>query len=448
MAPSLPGEFEASIRSQLGDLFSDFQDSLQESSPVSIRTHPVKKNQITTESSVPWCRFGKYLPSRPVFTHDPFFHAGAYYVQEASSMFIEQALMQWVNLDQSLKILDLCAAPGGKSTHILSLINRDSLLVANDTIRARANILSENIQKWGYPNAVVTNNDPADFTKLSGFFDVIVVDAPCSGEGLFRKDPEAMKEWSPANVALCANRQKRILADVWEALGENGILLYSTCTYNKLENEENLNWLQQNHAVEFLKIQADPSWGVEEVLEGKVVGYRFFPHKVRGEGFFLSAIRKAEATESTNVRRISIATPSASVQERLQQWIRNPAGNKFYQFNDLLFYTPASLAPEFEFLLQPLKIIYAGTNVASIKHDKLIPEHALALSVEINREHFPALEVSEADALKFLRKESIQVPGAKTGFALVTFEDVPLGWANILSNRINNMYPAQWRIRM
>lgn len=445
---SLPREFEVSIRNQLEGDFSDFHDSLHAPPPVSIRLHPVKESGLQTEAAVPWSRFGKYLPARPLFTRDPLFHAGSYYVQEASSMFLEQALLQTTDLTQPLKVLDLCAAPGGKSTHLLSLLNRYSLLVANEAVRSRANILSENIQKWGYAHAVVTNNDPSDFSGMSGFFDVIIVDAPCSGEGLFRKDPEAMKEWSPANVALCASRQKRIIADVWDALSENGLLIYSTCTYNRLENEDNLKWLQKNHNVEFPRITIDPSWGVEVVDEDKMTGYRFFPHKTRGEGFFLSVVRKLELTGSSNMRRKSIAAPSPAVQERLSPWIRNAGDNKFHQFNDLLFYTPASTLPVFECLLTGFKIIYAGTNVATIKRDKLIPEHPLALSVDLNRDHFPALEVSEEDALKYLRKESIQVPGASTGFGLVTFRQVPLGWVNILSNRINNMYPAQWRIRM
>ncbi|MEX2233333.1 MAG: RsmB/NOP family class I SAM-dependent RNA methyltransferase, partial [Cyclobacteriaceae bacterium] len=261
----LPVKFEESIHRKLGGALPGFLKSLQEPPPVSIRIHPVKSQHQIADERVPWSKYGEYLPTRPQFTLDPLFHAGSYYVQEASSMFLEQALKQSVNLDQSLNVLDLCAAPGGKSTHLLSLLNRDSLLVSNEAIRSRASILSENIQKWGYPNTIVTNNDPADFRKLKGFFDVIVIDAPCSGEGLFRKNPDAMDEWSPENVQLCAGRQKRILSDAWDSLRENGVLIYCTCTYNESENEDNLRWLQENYSVEFLKLSTDPSWGVDEV---------------------------------------------------------------------------------------------------------------------------------------------------------------------------------------
>src|SRR5690349_17313185 len=298
----LPEEFEQSMRHQLGSEFPSFLASLEEAPPVSVRSNPLKEVEGVGVMRVPWSQYGHYLASRPVFTLDPAFHAGGYYVQEASSMFLEQALTQAVDLRQSLNVLDLCAAPGGKSTHILSLVNRDSLLVSNEVIRSRASVLSENIQKWGYPNSIVSNNDPADFGKLTGFFDVIVVDAPCSGEGLFRKEPEAMEEWSPDNVQLCASRQKRIVADVWPALREEGIFIYCTCTYNRHENEENLRWLQENHAVEFLKLNIDPAWGVEEVRDGKMTGYRFFPHRAKGEGFFLAVVRKIETVEPLRIK--------------------------------------------------------------------------------------------------------------------------------------------------
>lgn len=445
----LPPKFEESISRQLGGHFTEFLASIQEPPPVSIRTHPLKGFRTPTRQPVPWSTRGEYLGSRPVFTLDPLFHGGSYYVQEASSMFLEQALKQVMDADKSIRILDLCAAPGGKSTHILSLISRQSLLVSNDAIRSRASILSENIQKWGYPNAVVTNSDPSDFRKLSSFFDVVVVDAPCSGEGLFRRDPDAMNEWSPENVQLCAARQKRILSDVWDALREDGFLIYSTCTYNTLENEENLKWLKENHRVEFLQIPLDPSWGIQEVNDGKVKGYRFYPHRTRGEGFFLSLMRKQEPSPQPATRaRKKMAVPTRKIQERLSEWIVPDRDNFLVQFNDLIFYTPSFFADAMESLLQNLKVVYAGTNLATLKHDKLIPEHALSLSVELNKDIFPVIEVSEEDALRYLRKEAIQLPDAAVGFSLLTFKGTALGWANVLSNRVNNMYPSDWRIRM
>ena len=446
----LPPSFEHWIRPQLGNEYTEFLASLEESPPVSIRVHPVKNVRSQEHQPVPWTNYGQYLPFRPVFTLDPLFHGGSYYVQEASSMFLEQALRQSVDLKESLNVLDLCAAPGGKSTHILSLLNRDSLLVANETIRSRAVVLSENLQKWGYPNSIVTNNDPADFKKLEGFFDVVVVDAPCSGEGLFRKEPEAMDEWSPGNVQLCAARQKRIIAEVWNALRANGTFIYCTCTYNSLENEDNLRWLAASYDVESVRLKIDPAWGIEEVETNGLFGYRFFPHKVSGEGFFIAVLRKGDTDVGAvfhGKAKKSIATPLKKLCERLEPWIADNNESTFFQFNDLIFYTPASKAQEIEFLLQSLRILYAGTNMASVKHDKLVPDHAMALSVELEKNSFPLAEVNLEQALRYLRRETIHL-NSSSGFTLVTYEDRAIGWVNVLPNRVNNMYPSEWRIRM
>jgi 16S rRNA C967 or C1407 C5-methylase (RsmB/RsmF family) len=231
-------DFKKQMSDLLGQQYADFSRSMQQPVPVSIRINPQKGSSVSG-TSVPWCSSGFYLTERPVFTLDPAFHAGAYYVQEASSMFLEQ-IIHVISKEKRLRVLDLCAAPGGKSTHLLSLLPPESLLVANEVIRSRASILIENLQKWGYPNAVVTSNDPRDFRKLFGFFDVILVDAPCSGEGLFRKDEEARKEWSLDAVHVCVGRQRRILEDIWPALKAGGLLIYCTCTFNERETEENL----------------------------------------------------------------------------------------------------------------------------------------------------------------------------------------------------------------
>ena len=298
----LPEKFETSISQKLGSDLPAFIESLNESPPVSIRINPHKNKRPAPADPIPWCPFGQYLPQRPVFTLDPLFHAGSYYVQEASSMFLGEALRQSTDLRLPLRVLDLCAAPGGKSTHILSLIGTESLLVSNEVIRSRASILSENIQKWGYPNAIVTNNEASDFQQLKGFFDVIVIDAPCSGEGLFRKDPNAINEWSPDDVQRCSARQKRIVTDVWAALRENGILIYCTCTYNESENEDNLKWLKENYSLDFIRLRTETSWGITEVETNGLFAYRFFPHKTRGEGFFLSVMRKTESCATKNMK--------------------------------------------------------------------------------------------------------------------------------------------------
>jgi 16S rRNA C967 or C1407 C5-methylase (RsmB/RsmF family) len=250
----------------------------------SVRINPAKwsaealAHQLPGVSPVPWSLYGSYLERRPSFTFDPLFHAGCYYVQEASSMFLEQALRQTTDLAQPLNVLDLCAAPGGKTTHLQSLLSEDSLLVSNEVIRSRAAVLKQNCVKWGTQNVVITNNDPQHFNRLEGFFDVVVVDAPCSGSGLFRRDEEAIEEWSPDNVQLCCGRQKRILADVFPALKEGGVLIYSTCSYSKEENEAIADWLATELQMENLTLQTEKDWHIVETTADKTnaKGYRFF----------------------------------------------------------------------------------------------------------------------------------------------------------------------------
>ena len=385
-----------------------------------------------------------------MFTLDPAIHAGAYYVQEASSMFLEQAVRQHVPANEPLRVLDLCAAPGGKSTHLASLLNAESLLVSNEVIRSRASILAENIQKWGRNNVVVTNNDPDDFTKLSGFFDVIVVDAPCSGEGLFRKDAGAMTEWSEDAVALCAARQKRILADVWPALREGGLLIYSTCTYNRAENEENLKWLREEHSAEFLSLTIDPAWGVITVDEDNIHGYRLFPHRLAGEGFFLAVARKTSEEKSINIKagKDQFTTLPKKLTAQVNSWINEPDTKSFILRDDLIQCLPGNWRSEIGYLARNLRLVCAGTFVATVKHEKLVPEHALALSEVLNRDAFNTWDLDKEDALRYLRKETIATLPDTTGFCLVTYEGLALGWVNALANRVNNLYPAEWRIRM
>jgi 16S rRNA C967 or C1407 C5-methylase (RsmB/RsmF family)/NOL1/NOP2/fmu family ribosome biogenesis protein len=448
-AIQFPSAFEIRMRQTLGPEWKDFERVHGDTPPTSIRFNPKKAAIEKKEAIIPWTTFGRYLPERPIFTLDPLFHAGTYYVQEASSMFLEQAFKQTVDLTSSLNVLDLCAAPGGKSTHILSLINNESLLVSNEVIRSRASILAENIVKWGYNNAVVTNNDPKDFQDIAGFFDVIVIDAPCSGEGLFRKDREAMEEWSPQNVDLCSSRQKRIVSDVWSSLKENGILIYCTCTYNESENEENLNWLQQEHAIEFLKLKLDEAWGIEEVTKGNMTGYRFFPHRTKGEGFFMSAMRKKE-TQSTFRFKIkkSLTIPSKKVEEVLRPWLTNDSEIKLFQYEDAVYFLPLIKKDEMEILREHLKIIHRGTTIATVKHDKFIPEHALAMSINLQQQNFKRLDVNYDEAIRYLRRDPLTIGEVSKGYHLITFNDVPLGWVNSLGNRFNTLYPLEWRIRM
>jgi 16S rRNA C967 or C1407 C5-methylase (RsmB/RsmF family)/NOL1/NOP2/fmu family ribosome biogenesis protein len=442
-----PSPFATRMQQQLGSEWKDFVAAHHVPSPTSIRINP-KKSSAKEFEEILWTEFGYYLNQRPSFTLDPLFHAGTYYVQEASSMFLEQALKQSVDLSKSMRVLDLCAAPGGKSTHLLSLISEDSLLVSNEVIKTRATILAENSCKWGNLNVAVTNNDPEDFLKLKDFFDVILIDAPCSGEGLFRKDPQAVNEWSEENAQLCSLRQQRILNQIWPALKTNGILIYSTCTYNSKENGENLEpWILSGKA-ESLKLKLETDWSIEENSLNGVTGYQFYPHKVRGEGFFISVLKKKEHQDEMTIHsKKEFHFVSKKLNERLSEWMLQPDKVDFIQNDDLVLALPKKNTEEIGFLSRNLRVIQKGTAVATVKHEKLIPEHAFALSNEINKKHFQVIAVDEGQAINYLRKETLMLPSEKKGFALLQFQDTPLGWINHLGNRINNLYPSNWRIR-
>lgn len=435
------------MKVRLGPVWDDFQKSFEQPPPVSVRFN-TKKLQPPDGDIIPWCPAGRYLVDRPSFTLDPLFHAGAYYVQEASSMLVEQAITQSVNLQEPLTVLDLCAAPGGKSTHSLNLLSNDSLLVSNEVIRSRVNVLIENIEKWGHDNAIVTNNDPADFGRVSDMFDLILVDAPCSGEGLFRKDPEAIHQWSPKQVELCSLRQRRIVTDVWPALKPGGILIYTTCTYNKVENEENLDWLSAQAEMEFVPLKVDARWGVEIIEKGRCIGYQCFPHRLKGEGFFLSVIQKVGANSSRSSKtKYNLKYPTNLDTEQLKPWIDAADTQCFFLHGRQVRMIPVSLKNDLMIALQSLHVIAAGTAVGEVIKNKMIPEHALALSLKLQTQALPKINVDLNEALAYLRKNPIHAPDGN-GFHQVEFMGIGLGWVNALPNRVNNMYPGARRIRL
>jgi len=415
----------------------------------SIRINPQKLSEASQVPStggdlgeaVPWTEYGYYLNQRPSFTFDPLFHAGCYYVQEASSMFLEQALKQTVDLSRPLRILDLSAAPGGKSTHIQSLISKDSLLVSNEVIRSRANILKDNIAKWGSDNVVVTNNDPKSFARLENYFDAIIVDAPCSGSGLFRRDEKAIDEWSENNVHLCSQRQQRILADVWSALKRNGVLIYSTCSYSNEENENIVQWMTAELPIAHCPLPIDNSWGIIETENG----YRFWPDKVKGEGFFIACIRKLGGEDKVEIKvKKKIEIVSKKEMEVVKYWIK-ATDHQFLKIGNVVYAVPKGLSTDIDFLLSNLQIIYFGTMVGELVRDKLIPAHALAMSNLIS-DHVERIELNYEQAIDYLKKKDLREINGDKGWKLVTYKNYPLGWINILSNRINNYYPRELRI--
>jgi NOL1/NOP2/sun family putative RNA methylase len=415
----------------------------------SIRLNTAKKSGIQNpKSKIPWALQGYYLKTRPSFTLDPLFHAGAYYVQEASSMFLQQVLQQTADLSQPIKILDLCAAPGGKSTLIQSLISEESLLVSNEVIKTRVNILSENITKWGAANVIVTNNDPKDFKRLENYFDVIVIDAPCSGSGLFRKDAAAIEEWSLNNVQLCSQRQQRILADIMSSLKENGVLIYSTCSYSKEEDEDICDWITKELKVESSKLKVEDSWNIIETESEKnnAYGYRFYPDKVKGEGFFIAAfINRQQATANRQSEKRKNEKLSSKEIAVLQPWLKNADGFFFIKQNEEVIAMPIYLQEDLAAIQSSLYIKKAGIKMGAIIRDELIPHHELAVSTIINVT-VPSVDVDLETALQYLRKQEIKIDTVIKGWALIKYQQLPLGWVKILPGRVNNYYPKEWRI--
>ncbi len=436
------------MQKRLGPDFDAFRESMSDPIPVSIR-YNTRKLQLPDGHVIPWCPDGRYLGKRPSFTLDPLFHAGGYYVQEASSMLLEQAVRQSIDLTTPQVALDLCAAPGGKSTHLLSLLSDDSLLIANEVIRSRASVLMENIEKWGRDNVIVTNNDPADFGRLEEFFDLVLVDAPCSGEGLFRKEPEAMHEWSMKNVNLCALRQRRIISDIWLSLKPGGILIYSTCTYNDQENIGNLAWLAGQHDLTFETIMLDPAWGVTVVNQGLAIGYQCFPNKVTGEGFFFSVIRKSGAHQKKKMHvKDKLKYPTTADKEQVKTWITKPGDSLFFLHEQQIRMIPLFLKNELLLALDKLHVIQAGTAVGEIMKNRIVPDHGLALSIYRSTSSLPGIALDASQARDYLRKNPLNLPEHDTGFHAVEFQGLGLGWVNILTGRMNNLFPAGRRIRM
>lgn len=423
--------------------FTGEQDNTQ---PASYHSHQtVDHPAFNILQEVPWCPYAYYLKQRPSFTQDPYLHAGMYYVQEASSMFLWEALKQTIGAKtDGLKVLDLCAAPGGKSTLLASYFY-DGLLVSNEVIKSRASILVENISKWGTGNVIVSNNDPKDFKSLEGYFDVMVIDAPCSGSGLFRRDADAIDEWSEENVQLCSQRQQRILADAYNALKEDGILIYSTCSYSKEEDEDILDWISGELPFESIRLQDTETMSIIEVQSDKMnaYGYRFYPDKVLGEGFFIAVFRKKNETEvkRKNFKLTSLAKAEQSI---VQPWINEAEIFMFKQGENIL--AIADKWSEDTALLQKhLYLRKAGVTIGSIKGKDLVPHHELALSLWLNKNIF-SIQLDLNQALEYLKKRDIKLQANVKGWAIVNYKSANLGWMKILSNRINNYYPTEWRI--
>lgn len=451
----LPVDFVNEMRETLpeGDAEKLFAAIRTEPS-VSIRLNPFKpiapdellaRSEISASERVEWSPLGMYLNERPSFTMNPLFHAGAFYVQEASSMFVEQAIRACVN--GPVRVLDLCAAPGGKSTHLRTILPKGSVLVANEINRSRANVLAENLVKWGHPEVVVTNDNPERIGDSSLLFDVILVDAPCSGEGMFRKEPVAVSEWSLDNVRMCAQRQREILRSVWPSLKPGGHLIYSTCTYNRFEDEDNVLWISEELGAEMIPVDIQDSWGITGDVTGQNLPvYHFFPHRTRGEGFFLALLRKeGEHYQGTSVR--NSYKPAAEANGIFREWIGAPDEYVFQECGDVVRVQPSASADFMRQVSSELHTLVGGVEVAVRKGRDWAPSHPIAMSRILRGDAFPSVEVSLQQALAYLHSESIVLTDAPKGFVLLRYAGVPLGFVKNIGNRANNLYPQQWRIR-
>lgn len=443
----LPEEFLKRIIHQSYIDSAGLADALNRPSETSVRVNRHKwPHPVPGYESVGWEPDGYYLPGKTLFTPDPLFHAGVYYPQESSSMFAGELFRQLTEGMTGLRVLDLCGAPGGKATHLSALLPDDGLLVANEVIRARAAVLAENITKWGMGNTVVTQNDPARFASLSGFFDVMVADAPCSGEGMFRSSA-AVQEWSLQNTRLCSERQRRIVMEAWPALKPGGIMIYSTCTFNPAENEENISWLIETTGSEPLTADLSGTNGVTVISHAGMQGYGFHPGKVRGEGFFIAALRKPSgpAPSRRDVRR-SALKPSAAAFSKAEPLTEFDRSRMIMADNRII-----ALAADPDVvsnLSERLTVIKLGTMIGEMKNDDLVPAHDLAMSVRQKRGSWPEYELSYDEAVSFLRLEMTPATSMPRGRVLLHYRGVPLGFVNNLGSRLNNGYPQSWRIRM
>lgn len=419
----LPKEFEEYTRSLMGEeLYSKLISGLAATPPVSIRLNPFKvaKDAYLEDEEqlnglqltpVPWAKDGYLLSERPSFTLDPLFHAGAYYVQEASSMFLDFIIRQLVK--EPVTMLDLCAAPGGKTTCAMAALPEGSILYSNEPIRTRANILAENVMKFGHPDIIVTNNYAKDYAKAKKTFDVILTDVPCSGEGMFRKDPNAINEWSTSNVDSCWKLQRSIVEDIWQCLKPGGILIYSTCTFNAHEDEENVQWIIDNLGADPIALEGvKEEWNITGALKGNLPVYRFIPGKTKGEGLFMAVMRKkGEPTQGS--------TPTILKKER-----------------------------KISMKEKGLKVMTHGINPPTQKGKKTIPDISLALSINQKENDYPHVDVDRQTAINYLRREAITLPAdTPRGIVTITYKGLGLGFANNIGNRANNLYPQEWRIK-
>lgn len=446
-----PPDFSEHLSKQVGVDAQHLLQVLNTDAPTSIRLNKRKAApDFGSLPPVPWSQTGKYLSVRPAFHLDPHWHSGAYYVQEASSMFLEYVIQQ-ISHGQNLRVLDLCAAPGGKSLIIADCLDNNSLLVSNEVIKTRVPALKENTERWGAVNTLITSQDAKDFQRLPAFFDLIVVDAPCSGSGLFRKEPESRKEWSMTNVLHCAERQGRILHDVLPALKSNGLLIYATCSYSYEENEAQIAWLQKKYQMTNVRIPIPDDWGIIETIgEEGAYGYRFYPDHLQGEGFFLSVLQLQETIPSTLIPRDgtnAYTLAAKDINAELHQHVNCKFDPTFFVNKEGIYHLlPKAIEDAAIMVGNRMAVKYFGVEAGSMKGKQFIPGHGLAMSGCYASET-ELTDVNLQHSLRYLRREDLPAELFPEGWSLITYGGNVLGWIKKIPHRINNYYPMGYRLR-
>ncbi len=429
-------------------------EGLSQPASVSVRLNPskcegVKLPILDGSTAVEWSKWGYMLKERPVFTLHPLFHSGVYYVQDSSAMYVGEAFRKALEgaelpSDRPVRVLDLCAAPGGKTTDLAASLRAvfgdRFILVANEVMHNRATILADNVARWGDPNVVVTSADPKAFARLEGWFDAIVADVPCSGEGMFRKDEEAVAQWSEDNVALCASRQRRIVADVWPALRGGGTFIYSTCTFNRDENDVNAQWIAEELDAEILNVPTD-----YQGLIKTESGCSLVPGFVPGEGQYCAALRKGEVSVGRAPKPAKPSRPDA-LTAQISKYFTVPVVAKTK--GDMVIAVPAVIAAEVDVVASSLPVLASGCAVGQFKGKDLVPDEDLALCIALDGTAFATAALDKPSALAFLHKDALLLPDAPRGLVMLTYKGVPLGFVKNLGNRTNNLHPQSRRIRM
>ena len=453
MKTPLPVAFTERMRKQLGaeeaeGLFA----ALDTTSPVAVRLNPAKCGDVGVWSDgevVAWSKNGRKLQERPSFTLDTAFHAGAYYVQEAASQFIDH-IIAGEEL-QGKRVLDMCAAPGGKTTIYSTAVGVEGLVVANEYVRSRANVLADNVRKWGYGNVLVTNNAPEHLAQFEGWFDLVAVDAPCSGEGMFRKEEVARTDWSEEAVKMCVARQLSIVREAWQSLRDGGMFIYSTCTFNEDEDEGVLRTFIEEMGEVFApsqRVEIDKNWGVVRGEIGAFQTFRFFPHKTDSEGLFVAVARKAESTtqRTPKARKKVMQEVDKNARKELMRYLQQPENYTFAMVADTIYAYPTEQYKAVQTLSENLTAIYSGVAMGQIFKGKLKPDWALSQYVGFERKAVAVEEAEEARALDYLRKKDIAVGNMAEGINLVTYNGRALGFAKRVGARCNNLYPNSLKI--